>query len=210
MDEADLLADTIAVLAAPGKLVAQGTPVALKSHYGQGYTIQTTFPPIAGAEEKRAADPAQLLERIRPLVPDAHVTCASAGVAAYHLNAKDPSTVHQVLEIMEAESKAGTLSSYSVLSTSIEDIFLGLMHANDDGKLEKSLRSSSDTPSAVLGEHDKIEKETEIFDSGELKKLKKFTKGEGIITKLGLCEHLRLIGNFKLLRQETFHLLIQT
>ena len=27
-------------------------------------------------------------------------------------------------------------------------------------------------------EHDKIEKETEIFDSGELKKLKKFTKGE--------------------------------
>lgn len=28
-----------------------------------------------------------------------------------------------------------------------------------------------------LAEHDKIEKETEIFDSGELKKLKKFTKG---------------------------------
>ena len=27
-------------------------------------------------------------------------------------------------------------------------------------------------------EHDRIEKETEIFDSGELKKLKKFTKGE--------------------------------
>lgn len=28
-----------------------------------------------------------------------------------------------------------------------------------------------------VAEHDKIEKETEIFDSGELKKLKKFTKG---------------------------------
>ena len=26
-------------------------------------------------------------------------------------------------------------------------------------------------------EHDRIEKETEIFDSGDLKKLKKFTKG---------------------------------
>ena len=134
--------------------------MALKSHYGQGYTIQATFPLIADAEEKRVADPAQLLERIRPLVPDAHVTCITAGEAAYHLNAKDPSTVHQVLEIMETESKAGTLSSYSVLSTSIEDIFLGLMHANDDGKLEKSLCSSSETPSAVLGEHDKIEKTT--------------------------------------------------
>lgn len=29
-----------------------------------------------------------------------------------------------------------------------------------------------------LAEHDRIEKETEIFDSGELRKLKKFTKGE--------------------------------
>ena len=29
-----------------------------------------------------------------------------------------------------------------------------------------------------LEEHDRIERETEIFDSGELKKLKKFTKGE--------------------------------
>jgi hypothetical protein len=28
-----------------------------------------------------------------------------------------------------------------------------------------------------LFEHDTIEKETEVFDSGELKKLKKFTKG---------------------------------
>jgi hypothetical protein len=28
-----------------------------------------------------------------------------------------------------------------------------------------------------LAEHDIIEKETEIFDTGELKKLKKFTKG---------------------------------
>jgi hypothetical protein len=27
-------------------------------------------------------------------------------------------------------------------------------------------------------EHDKIEKETEIFDSGELKKFKEFTKGQ--------------------------------
>ena len=29
-----------------------------------------------------------------------------------------------------------------------------------------------------LAEHDKVEKETEIFDSGELKKFKRFTRGE--------------------------------
>ena len=30
---------------------------------------------------------------------------------------------------------------------------------------------------AWVSEHDKIEKETEIFDAGEFRKLKKFTKG---------------------------------
>lgn len=32
-----------------------------------------------------------------------------------------------------------------------------------------------------VAEHDRIEKETEIFDSGELKKLKKFTKGMSMV-----------------------------
>jgi len=50
-----------------------------------------------------------------------------------------------------------------------------------------TLRSSSETISSELPtraelqawvvEHDKIEKETEIFDAGEFRKLKKFTKG---------------------------------
>ena len=50
-----------------------------------------------------------------------------------------------------------------------------------------TLRSGSETTSSELPsrtelkawvvEHDKIEKETEIFDAGEFRKLKKFTKG---------------------------------
>lgn len=35
-----------------------------------------------------------------------------------------------------------------------------------------------------LAEHDRIEKETEIFDSGELKKLRKFTKGTNYLSPL--------------------------
>ena len=51
-----------------------------------------------------------------------------------------------------------------------------------------TLRSGSETISSELptraelkawvAEHDKIEKETEIFDAGEFRKLKKFTKGQ--------------------------------
>jgi hypothetical protein len=50
-----------------------------------------------------------------------------------------------------------------------------------------ALRSGSETISsglptraelrAWIADHDKIEKETEIFDAGEFRKLKKFTKG---------------------------------
>lgn len=52
-----------------------------------------------------------------------------------------------------------------------------------------SLRSSKEVAPGLptreelqqwLIEHDKIEKETEVFDSGELKKFKKFTKGPSL------------------------------
>ncbi len=38
MEEADLLADRIAIMAA-GRLVAAGTPLDLKARYGVGYTL---------------------------------------------------------------------------------------------------------------------------------------------------------------------------
>ena len=57
------------------------------------------------------------------------------------------------------------------------EIFVGL-----DALRSGSETTSSELPSraelkARVVEHDKIEKETEIFDAGEFRKLKKFTKG---------------------------------
>lgn len=42
MDEADLLADRIAIMA-DGRLVALGTPLALKQKYSQGYSLVLTL-----------------------------------------------------------------------------------------------------------------------------------------------------------------------
>ncbi|PCH39865.1 nucleoside triphosphate hydrolase protein [Wolfiporia cocos MD-104 SS10] len=80
LDEADLLADTIAVLAAPGAC-------------------------------------ASLLDRIRPLAPSTYVMSSSPSEVSYHLKSKDPSTVHGVLKIFEADKEEDLLVSYSVLST---------------------------------------------------------------------------------------------
>ena len=40
-----------------------------------------------------------------------------------------------------------------------------------------------------LAEHDRIEKETEVFDSGELRKLKKFTKGACLVPSGSMSSH---------------------
>jgi hypothetical protein len=53
-----------------------------------------------------------------------------------------------------------------------------------------------------LVEHDAIEKETEIFDSGELKTIKKFTKGPSAGTR-SMVQYIHAIPP-KLLRNEIY------
>ncbi|KAL6298600.1 hypothetical protein BKA93DRAFT_743844 [Sparassis latifolia] len=134
LDEADLLADTIAVLATPGKLVAQGTPVALKSRIGEGYSVQVSFDKnkLEHSEKAAAAPTQRVLERIRLLAPLTYVTLTGPSEVSYHLKSKDSGDVQKVLEFIEAERDSFHIATYSVQSTSIEDIFLGLMHADTD------------------------------------------------------------------------------
>ena len=151
LDEADLLADNIAVLAAPGKLVAHGTPVALKSTLGEGYTVNASFVKDGQEKEKLPSEhQTALLERIRTIAPLAYVTSSAPHEASYHLKLKDPATVQTVLELVETNRDAYHVGSYSVTGTSIEDIFLSLMH-DDTRSVEKKEEDerSSATPSLV-------------------------------------------------------------
>lgn len=159
MDEADLLADQIAVLAAQGQLVAQGTPVALKSKLGEGYTVDVKFNGNKLVAEKGSSDlSSNLLLRIRALAPLTYTTSPSPNHVSYHLKAKDTNTVQQVLQLVENEQEMYDIASYSVLGTSIEDIFLGLMHDSevDSNKQDEKLAvaekagSSSSTPIPTL------------------------------------------------------------
>ncbi|KAI8974626.1 P-loop containing nucleoside triphosphate hydrolase protein [Trametes punicea] len=141
LDEADLLADTIAVLEAAGKLVAHGSPVALKSSLGEGYTVNASF----RADEEHGEKPisgrrTELLECIRMIAPLAYTSSPAPNEISYHLKLKDPAVVQRVLAFIEDNKDAYGVVSYSVMSTSIEDIFLGLMHDDtqlDEGNTEK-------------------------------------------------------------------------
>ncbi|CAK5265997.1 unnamed protein product [Mycena citricolor] len=143
LDEADLLADNIAILAAPGKLVAAGSPVALKRDLGQGYSVQVSLAADSDAST-------ELLHRIRTVAPQAHMSLASIHQPLYHLRAKDSQVVDRVLQLVDSEGGNYGVTSYDVLGTSIEDIFLDLMQKDQQTQhvpadMEKSLTPSADS-----------------------------------------------------------------
>jgi len=149
LDEADLLADNIAILAAPGKLVAEGSPVALKSRLGRGYTLQATF-----ENGKKGPDDAEhLLRRIRDIATDTTLTSTSPNGSAYCLQSKDSRVVKQVLETLQAEKTKFGIASYEIHGTAIEDIFLDLM--STEGAIETTQsREKMDAP-LMAGQEDR-------------------------------------------------------
>jgi ATP-binding cassette subfamily A (ABC1) protein 3 len=119
------------VLAAPGKLMAEGSPVALKSTLGEGYSVQVTFNTSVEEEKDAVFPPPEILESLRPLAPDVCVTSTTHRQACYHLKSKDSATVEKVLQLLDAEREQFRISTYDVLGTSIEDIFLRLMSVDN-------------------------------------------------------------------------------
>jgi len=127
LDEADLLADHIAILDAPGKLVAEGIPVALKSNLGQGYSIQVIFN-VPDMNEKESRNlPSETLDHIREVFPHCSMSLSSLSQASYHLKSRDSVVVEKVLQLLDDAREARCIASYDVFGTSIEDIFLDLM-----------------------------------------------------------------------------------
>ena len=131
LDEADLLADHIAILAAPGKVVASGSPVALKRDLGDGYSIQVTFVNPTDCEKIDTSSRPELLLSIRTIAPETYVTMPSPHQVCYHLKAKDTEVVRQVLGLLDDDTNRHVIASYDILGTTIEDIFLDLMSKNE-------------------------------------------------------------------------------
>jgi len=133
LDEADLLADHIAILAAPGKVVASGSPVALKRDLGEGYTVQVSFATPAELEKDDFDLSIRqiLLEAIQDIAPLASMTSPSTTQTCYHLKTRDVGAVRKILSFLDDEVRRQTVTTYDILGTTIEDIFLNLMNKED-------------------------------------------------------------------------------
>jgi ABC-2 type transport system ATP-binding protein len=115
MEEAERLADRIAVIAA-GRIIAQGTPRTLGGRDSSAAQITFTLPAHARAQDL----PAALLERIEEL-PDGRMTLAGANVAA-DLHAVSGWALERGFDLHDLEVRRATL----------EDTYLALI-ANHQG-----------------------------------------------------------------------------
>lgn len=118
------MADQIAVLAAPGRLIAADTPVALKYSKGDGYSVHIHT--SAGFPQTKAT----LLQRIQSIHPAATYS-TDAGRSIFHLHSKSTSQVSQVLRLVEDSKQELGIISYDAVGTSIEDIFLDLLEKEE-------------------------------------------------------------------------------
>lgn len=136
-------------MAAPGKVVASGSPVALKRDLGEGYSVQVTFGSLLLSDEEKiygySSASYDLFHSIRMIAPDTYVTKPSPTASVYHLKTRDSRIVGDVLYMLEQEELQERIQCYNILATTIEDIFLDLMNKEQPAKHEhvKSLSASS-------------------------------------------------------------------
>lgn len=142
------MGDQIAILASPGKVVANGSPVSLKRDLGQGYSVQVTTSP-----EYHPADASHgLLSHVKAIVPAAYEVSTSPTQFCYHLKTRDPDVMQRVLELFDAEIRNNNIVSYAIFGTTVEEIFLDLMskhdHASSDAD-EQTIPQTATTPVAA-------------------------------------------------------------
>ncbi|KAJ7137918.1 hypothetical protein C8R44DRAFT_607470 [Mycena epipterygia] len=128
LDEADLLADHIAILAAPGKLVASDSPVSMKRQLGNGYTVQVSVQTPGSLDGTGPLF--ELLHQIRTIASDTQMSLDSPHRPLFHLGSNDTSVVGRVLALLDAQAGKYGVVSYDVLGATIEDIFLDVMTKN--------------------------------------------------------------------------------
>jgi ATP-binding cassette, subfamily A (ABC1), member 3 len=115
----------------------------MKANLGSGYSVQVFFGAPESAEKEWFGPPVELTNRIQALAPHTSTSSTSPYQVSYHLKTKDSVIVEKVLQLLDDEKVNFHVLSYDVLGTSIEDIFLGLMHQEDPCDEEKHDSQSS-------------------------------------------------------------------
>jgi ABC-2 type transport system ATP-binding protein len=135
LEEADVLADRVGIID-HGKIVAEGTPTALKAQIGR-QTVEAT--PQDPGERERLAD---VLHRF------GDATAASAGAVAAQLS-EGAGDLAEIVRVLDAEGVA--VADLRLHSPTLDDVFLAKTGRSLEGAAEQENdESTSDSPAEAV------------------------------------------------------------
>lgn len=140
MDEADTLADRIAIMS-EGTLLCAGSSLFLKSKFGVGYLLSMS-------KSVPDASVPRMQEEIQHIVPDAKVHSSVAGEVIFQLPLGTSSSFSSLFQMLRDKSGELHIGSYGISITTLEQVFIMLSHhkppESSDGSalIEDSLTQS--------------------------------------------------------------------
>ncbi|XP_078106456.1 ATP-binding cassette sub-family A member 2 [Sander vitreus] len=165
MDEADLLGDRIAIIS-HGKLKCCGSPLFLKSTYGDGYKLTL----VKKQSEGRGLQPPLSLSSSLSLCSEARVTQFICQFVASCLLVSDSNTelsyvlpseavkkgcFERLFQALEESLDSLSLTSFGVMDTTLEEVFLKV--SEEDQSLENSDSDAGETKFLPCSEKPEVE-----------------------------------------------------
>uniref|UniRef100_A0A8C5AUX1 ATP-binding cassette, sub-family A (ABC1), member 2 n=1 Tax=Gadus morhua TaxID=8049 RepID=A0A8C5AUX1_GADMO len=146
MDEADLLGDRIAIIS-HGKLKCCGSPLFLKSTYGDGYKLTLVKKQSEGTDQGAPPQPpsplspcseARVTQFIRQFVASCQLVSNSNTELSYVLpsDAVKKGCFERLFQALEQSLDSLALTSFGVMDTTLEEVFLKV--SEEDQSLENS------------------------------------------------------------------------
>ncbi|XP_056449000.1 LOW QUALITY PROTEIN: ATP-binding cassette sub-family A member 2 [Gadus chalcogrammus] len=154
MDEADLLGDRIAIIS-HGKLKCCGSPLFLKSTYGDGYKLTLVKKQSEGTDHGAPPQPpsplspcseARVTQFIRQFVASCQLVSNSNTELSYVLpsDAVKKGCFERLFQALEQSLDSLALTSFGVMDTTLEEVFLKV--SEEDQSLENSDADIKDSP----------------------------------------------------------------
>ncbi|ORX35007.1 hypothetical protein BD324DRAFT_633591 [Kockovaella imperatae] len=146
LDEADYLADTVAILHAPGRLLAIDNPVTLKHRFGKGYTISFSGP---SSENRTVA------ERICRHLSGSRLQETKGGLSV-SARTTDLQMIQDAFKQARQDSHTTGEARFQLNGASLEEVFLDLNRNSGDGSSETS-EEDLDITAVLAPSHDKMD-----------------------------------------------------
>jgi ATP-binding cassette, subfamily A (ABC1), member 3 len=135
MDEADVLGDRIAIMS-EGRLQCVGSPLFLKKRYGVGYQLSiekrhakrgsshgSSHGKVPSSDQQNALD-GKLRDIVKNSVPDSHMLNNVGTEMTFQLPLGAASQFGPMFDGLDQEMDKGTVSTYGVGITTMEEVFL--------------------------------------------------------------------------------------